>query len=423
MKLKLLMLCLLAALLWLLSNCRAGLPAASRLNMASYYDAQADILRADFDLYNESATTTRLYFRLDAAQLLYVRALNANTYSAKLLLSYILHPLNAPRTVADSGHVVLTDEGLPGESKLLSGAIAMRIKQPGKYSVEVLLRDLNKLTNRIDLLTLDQESTDAAQRFMLCMPGQQFPLFRNYTDTGEILQIRCPEHTKRVLIRYYAPVKNPASPPFLINTIQETPKADTAWWVETNGVLDFRAAKYGRYSFHTYENAQGGLLVNCMRTGYPAVRHVQQLAEPLRYLMQREEYTTLTAEKQTKAAVDKFWLDRAGSEERARTVIKNFYQRVEQANTLFTSDREGWQTDRGMIYLIFGRPQSVYRYPAYEIWYYGSDAGNSNALSFTFMHYTDGYRNDYILERNLGYKINWLAAVDAWRQGQVYTAR
>ncbi|MCA6365162.1 MAG: GWxTD domain-containing protein [Bacteroidetes bacterium] len=423
MKLKVTGLCVLAVLLWLLTTCRAGMPAASRLNMASYYDAQAEILRADFALHNESASATRLYFRLDAAQLLYVRALNTNTYSAKLLLSYILHPLNAPRTVADSGHVVLTDEGIPGQSKILSGSIAMRIKQPGQYSVEVALRDLNKLTSRVELLQLDQETTDAAERFLISNTEQRIPVFRNYTDTGEQLLIHCPENTKRILIRYYAPVQQPAAPPFLINTTHENAKADTAWWMETNGIVAFRAARYGRYSFHTYENAKGGLLLNCMRTGYPAVRQVQQLVEPLRYLMPREEYAALTASKQPKAAVDKFWLDRAGSEERARTVIKNFYQRVEQTNTLFTTDREGWQTDRGMIYLIFGRPQSVYRYPAYEIWYYGSDAGNSNALSFTFMQYSEGYRNDYILERNLAYKINWLAAVDAWRQGQVYTAR
>ncbi|MCU0434705.1 MAG: GWxTD domain-containing protein [Bacteroidia bacterium] len=423
MKLRALLYAFYVSFLLLVCTCRSGMPQASRLNMAAYYDAQAEVLRADFALHNESPTVTRIYFRLDAAQLLYERALNANTYNAQLLLSYVLHPINSPRVIADSGRVVLGDEGTPGESKLLSGSIAMRIKQPGMYSVEVVLRDLNKLTSRIELFTLDQQSTDAAQRFMLCSPGQQVPIFRNYTDTAEALQIRLPENTKRILVKHYALVQNPAAPPFLINTTQEAPKPDTSWWVETNGVLDFRATRHGRYSFHTVDNAQGGLLLNCMRNGYPAVRQVQQLLEPLRYLMPREEYNKLAAEKQLKPAIDKFWLERAGSEERARTVIKNFYQRVEHCNTLFTTDREGWQTDRGMIYLIFGKPQSVYRYPLYEIWYYGSDSGSSNSLSFTFMSYSDGYRSDFILERNLGYKINWLAAVDAWRQGQVYTAR
>jgi GWxTD domain-containing protein len=411
------------AALLLLCTCRSGIPAVSRQNQAGFYDPQAELLRADFVMHNESPATSRLFFRVNASQLLYTRPLNSTVYSAKLLLSYILHPRNSHTTVADSGHVVLTDEGTPGESKLLSGSIAMRIRQPGQYTVEVSLRDLNKMTVRSELLFLDQETKDAAQQFLLTEPGSSVPLFRAYSDTGELLQLRCPEGEKRIQVRRYPAVSGPAAPPFLITAAPETAKPDSSWWLNTDSLLLFRATRTGRYSFHTSESSKSGFVLNCVLRGYPQIRKVQQLIEPLRYLTPREEFAKLTADTAPKKAVDKFWLDRAGSEERAREVIRRFYQRVEQTNVLFTTDREGWQTDRGMIYLIFGQPQSVYRFPAYEVWYYGNDSGNSNTLSFTFMLNTENGVTDFLLERNLSYKINWLAAVDAWRQGQVYTAR
>ena len=411
-----------AALLFLWT-CRSGIPAVSRQNQAGFYDPQAELLRADFVMHNESPATSRLYFRVNASQLLYTRPLNSNIYTAKLLLSYILHPRNAQTTIADSGHVVLTDEGTPGENKLLSGSIAMRIKQPGQYTVEVSLRDLSKMTVRSELLFLDQESKDAAQQFLLITQEATVPLFRSYTDTNEQLQLRCPKGAKRIQVRRYSAVAGPAAPPFLITAAPETSKPDSTWWLETDSVLAFRAVRTGRYSFHTSEISKSGFVLTCVQRGYPLVRKVQQLIDPLRYLTQREEFAKLTADTAPKKAVDKFWLDRAGSEERAREVIRRFYQRVEQTNVLFTTDREGWQTDRGMTYLIFGQPQSVYRFPAYEVWYYGNDSGNSNTLSFTFLLYTENGVTDFLLERNLSYKINWLAAVDAWRQGQVYTAR
>ncbi|MGL5891591.1 MAG: GWxTD domain-containing protein, partial [Bacteroidia bacterium] len=300
-----------------LSTCHTGIPAVSRQNQAGFYDPQAELLRADFVMHNETPSTSRLYFRVNAAQLLYVRPLNSNIYSAKLLLSYILHPRNSQTTVADSGHIVLTDEGTPGESKLLSGSVAMRIKQPGQFTVEVSLRDLNKMTVHSELLFLDQESKDAAQQFLLSTQGSAVPLFRSHADTSEMLQLRCPTGAKRILVRHFAPYTGPAAPPFLISALPETAKADSTWWLETDSLIAFRATRTGRYTFHTSETSKSGFVLTSVPRDYPLVRRVQQLIDPLRYLTQREEFAKIAGDTSPKAAVDKFWLDRAGSEERA----------------------------------------------------------------------------------------------------------
>lgn len=60
----------------------------------------------------------------------------------------------------------------------------------------------------------------------------------------------------------------------------------------------------------------------------------------------------------------------------ARTSMEEYYNRVAYANKQFTHFFEGWKSDRGMIYILFGPPDNVERYPfnidskPYEIWHY-----------------------------------------------------
>ncbi|MPN51542.1 hypothetical protein SDC9_199190 [bioreactor metagenome] len=86
------------------------------------------------------------------------------------------------------------------------------------------------------------------------------------------------------------------------------------------------------------------------------------------------------------------------------------------ANRLFTSYTEGWQTDRGMIYIVFGPPNIVYRSDDTESWIYGEE-NNFFSITFTFNKVKNIFcDNDYILQRAPVYKDNWFRAVDIWRQ-------
>jgi len=72
-----------------------------------------------------------------------------------------------------------------------------------------------------------------------------------------------------------------------------------------------------------------------------------------------------------------FWKKRdptPGTEE--NEAMEEYYARVEYANQHFKHYLEGWKTDRGMIFIIFGAPSNVDRHPfeiggkPYEVWYY-----------------------------------------------------
>lgn len=56
--------------------------------------------------------------------------------------------------------------------------------------------------------------------------------------------------------------------------------------------------------------------------------------------------------------------------------MEEYYRRVHYANETFSGQREGWETDMGQIYIIFGPPTEIDRHPfdidrkPYEIWNY-----------------------------------------------------
>lgn len=82
-------------------------------------------------------------------------------------------------------------------------------------------------------------------------------------------------------------------------------------------------------------------------------------------------------------------------------LMDEYYYRIQMANRRFSSQREGWRTDRGMIYVIYGEPDAIEAHhmeintKPYIIWYY-----YTINRSFVFVDYT-GF-GDYQLSEPLG---------------------
>lgn len=92
---------------------------------------------------------------------------------------------------------------------------------------------------------------------------------------------------------------------------------------------------------------------------YPTLRSPKELAAPLKYLMTKKEYDqilNIDNDIELKRALDRFWLQNIKNSKKAQNVIALFYERVEEANKQFANFKEGWKTDMGMIYILFGPP-------------------------------------------------------------------
>jgi len=123
--------------------------------------------------------------------------------------------------------------------------------------------------------------------------------------------------------------------------------------------------------------------------------------ESMRYIASDSELDRLkaAAPEDRQEVYSAFWKGRdpVPSTER-NEAEQEYFSRVEYSNRHFGSIVEGWKSDRGRIYIQYGRPDEVEKHPfeidryPYEIWYY----------------YTSGYRFVFVDEHNLGrYELMW----------------
>lgn len=378
-----------------------------------------------YTIENINDSVSRLHFQVKSVDLLYKRSNITNKLTAQILVSYTLKKIEDVRTIADSGHTVLNDINENAEVRTLAGYIDMDVPvQNEKYYVEVTFRDLNKMAVNYELLSLEHKTVNARNNFMLCAPRSHSPLFRNFVGNGEPFKLHYYNTDKPFLyVKYYKGNPDPAKPPYS-NTMAPLPVMhDSSWRISIREADSVVFKGKGQYVITADSTQSGGFSIGIYNDGFPEVTSASALLEPLRYITTRKEYTTLETSRNVKTAVDSFWLSLGGNADRARELISAYYGRVEIANMHFTSSKEGWKTDRGMVYIIYGEPQNVYRSWKTETWVYGQDQ-SGNMLNFVFDREMESVAdNDFKLERNPAYNVSWITAVDYWKQGQVYRAK
>ena len=178
----------------------------------------------------------------------------------------------------------------------------------------------------------------------------------------------------------------------------------------------FTPERTGFYFFQPDTSRMQGPTLFRMNTGFPKVTQHSQMRDALQYITSAKEFQQLKLYKIPKVAVDSFWIANTGREDLATEFIRKYYSRFETANKLYTSYTDGWKTDRGMIYIVVGKPTQVFRSFEQEVWIYG-DYDDPRALKFYFNKAQNPFTsNDYVLIRNPYYKSSWYQNVQLWRR-------
>ncbi len=160
---------------------------------------------------------------------------------------------------------------------------------------------------------------------------------------------------------------------------------------------------------------------------FPEVVEPYELAAPLIYLMNNRRYRELMKKRddpeELLRAVEYFWVSNLGSTEKARRVMALYYERVVNANRRFTTFKEGWKTDLGMIFILFGPPFYAERIGSSGIrWTYGYDSTDPTRV-FLFRQTRIGSDrfpfNHFTLERQSFYHNVQYQRVQDWLSGHV----
>ncbi len=214
---------------------------------------------------------------------------------------------------------------------------------------------------------------------------------------------------------FYYKEKFPAgSPPFAEKqaTADRFLFADSTFTIKSGSSIVFK--KEGLYLVQEDTTAAEGFTFRASSQSYPKYTRMEDLTAPMVFITTNEEYDQLVAARDEKAKFDKIILDITGDKDRAKNFIRSYFRRIELANQYFTSYKEGWKTDRGMVYLVFGVPTEVSRNEGNEIWYY-----KNFQTRFTFVKSGSVYDPDtYVLLRDKRYAETWYNTIDLWRKSR-----
>jgi len=190
-------------------------------------------------------------------------------------------------------------------------------------------------------------------------------------------------------------------------------KVDSTFNVFTAQEVAF--AEKGLYLVQKDTSAAEGFAFR-IEDDYPRLAKIESLADPLIYVCTKQEFDRIKAAKGDKKAFDRVILSITGNAERAKNFMRNYFRRVEWANFYFTSYKEGWKTDRGMIYILFGLPEELYKFNDREVWTYKSEYLKA---TFNFVKSSTVFDPDnYVLIREKKFQETWYEKIDLWRNAR-----
>lgn len=395
---------------------------STRERVITGYNPYDEMLHPDLLIYHESEEQSRLYNRIKVNEFMFNRANRKDRYEAKMRIHYRIYDSPSEKKPRLENNATITLDSMHRNTYLTS---YLKVKEPlnGKYFMEVKVEDMLQGASVTKELIFDKSSEFNASNYLLVYADNQRPLFLNVVDKNEKIYLRYRGKTPdKIFISYFSETVPIAPPPFSKSNAgllslenQDTKK------IKNLQKDPFSLEKEGVYFIRVDTAANKGVPVYNFGEHYPRIETPSQMLGPLRYLLSTQEYRKLKSRKNLKLAIDNFWLGLTSSMKDARQLIKIYYTRVTFANLYFTSLTQGWKTDRGMIYTVFGPPHMVKKGFEYEKWVYGDRQGLDN-VSFHFRKIdTPLSPNHYVLERKIAFEKFWSKAVETWRKGKVYS--
>ena len=139
-------------------------------------------------------------------------------------------------------------------------------------------------------------------------------------------------------------------------------------------------------------------------TGNRALR--KWLDEDVSYVISNEErsaFKALKTDEEREQFIEQFWLRRDPTPDTIDNEFKDdHYERIAYANERFASGIPGWKTDRGRIYVLYGKPDEIESHPSGGTYDRPIEEGGGTTSTFPFeiwrYRYIEGIGNEVLLE-------------------------
>lgn len=355
----------------------------SRINIAWKYDPQAEIEMKDRIVQNGEEMTIFLRIRADS------------------LMSWNFDFLIQPRYESES-HVKLEQYRI---DTLFSESNAEIVKLTFKKPEENLLVVKIFKENFFYYHDIPLKNGSLSHPSIYPVTNEGLPIFDNYLNKSGFKW----EGTDNPYVQQYLEDFPFADPPMgEMKPLAPSILPDTAF------VFSHDSSFLNSYFYVVREDATTSAGVTVLRTSpyYPEFKQLNELATAMQYILNEPERKEIRNSRDLKQSFDSFWIKTYVTKFRARNAIRNYFNWVKQANRLFTDFKQGWKTDRGMLFIVYGAPDEVYRTDTEEEWFY------DNGPSFEFTVISTFFSpKTYALRRQVEFEENWFEYIGAIRRG------
>lgn len=397
----------------------------SDVYLASLYNPSQLSLHPEYSIFHESNGTSVLYIRAYPSELRFDQANEESEYRALLSLSYKLIQLNEgfEGEVVDSANITYK-LGVSDEDKsAFFASLSLPLGSGNRYLLRMEAKDLNRGSIGLEYLYVDKTNVYNSQNFKVVSLYSGYPKFMRFFLPGERFNIRYMDRgADSIHVDFFTLNSELPRPPITASTdytMNYSP--DTSFIFPLVDTAHYNLQQKGMYFVRVDAEQPEGLSLFNFGGSFPQIKTPLELMEPLFYLTTLAEYRDLRKAENRKLAVDDLWLKMGGSIEKSKELIRIYYNRVVYSNLYFTSNKEGWKTDPGMIFILFGPPSRIQMTGSGERWYYFSKR-RSSPIEFRFERKPDAFSDQNMLwVKTTDSQMFWNDAVRSWRKGKVYS--
>src|SRR5258708_22649871 len=100
---------------------------------------------------------------------------------------------------------------------------------------------------------------------------------------------------------------------------------------------------------------------------------------------ERKAFKSLSNDQEREAFIENFWLRRNPDPDSPENEFRDeHYRRIQYANDHFAAGKPGWKTDRGHMYISFGKPDSIDSHPSGGSYNRPIEEGGGETSTFPF---------------------------------------
>jgi GWxTD domain-containing protein len=413
-------------------SCRSSQTSVDSKDLSYLYNPTKNPISPRYNFVRKTDNTADFSVKFFASDLFFSEANPRGVPMAMILVTIKLYNVTSGTTLSDTAVMNLSIVKETGKNEYVY-TTELKVEQGQKYMTEVKILDKLRLSVVQAFVPFNTLSEFNKYNYMARGHFDKNQLFNPVLKQNEYVNLvytRGPADS--LYVSYYEPFKPIPDPPSML-----LPEKTLDYPPDTTFVLPYSVAqpvmfpRKGIYLCSVKKELKDGFTFLNLGQEYPSMTSPETMIDPLAYLASQDEMNAMRTALKPKMALDDFWIKLGGNVDKSRELIRIYYTRVLYANYYFTSYKEGWRSERGMIYIIYGPPDKVYKSAEGESWGYrkpflrsswgGRFSVKEDYIFFNFRKKDNIFSdNDYFLSRSETLITFWDQAISSWRKGLVF---